>query len=223
MSPDTDRPKGLDRGELLTLAHELRGALTVIAGYTDLLKRPLEASAQEAALEGIGRAVQRADRLIEDALLGGEGGADRVRPLDLAALAERVADEQRAATHRDIEVRALARPQVAGDPDALSRLLGNLVDNAAKYSSTASAVEIEIDASEGLARLTVLDRGPGIAEKDRERAFERFERLDPDSGVMGTGVGLAVVGDIATSHGGTASIDSRPGGGASISVTLPAL
>lgn len=220
----TDPKPGLDRTELVTLVHELRGALTVISGYGDLLRRPLDEESRAQALEGIERAVARADRLLEEALLGDGAGEERRDPLDLTLLAERVADEQRAATGREVEVVAAGPAFVRGDTDALARLLGNLVDNAAKYSAARTPVEIEVRASETTVALTVLDRGPGIAEHDRERAFALFERLGAEGGaVEGTGVGLAVVAEVAARHGGSVRIEDREGGGAAIGVELPAL
>lgn len=208
------------REELLTLAHELRGALTVIGGYAELLRRPLETDAQATALSGIERAVRRADRLLEDALHSGEPLL-RIEPTDLSDLVSGVVDEQRAATGRTIELRVDAHPRVAGDADALSRLLGNLIDNAVKYSLADDPVDVEVAETGEYAIVAVLDRGPGIPAEDRAAAFERFERLGADSGsIQGSGVGLAVVSALAAAHAGSVDIDDRAGGGTRITLRL---
>lgn len=215
-----DNGGGLSRDELLTLAHELRGALTVIGGYAELMRRSLDEPSRLAASEGIERAVRRADRLIASALMT-DDALGEVHMLDLAELAERVADEQRAATGRAIEVHPHEHPTVRGDADSLSRLLGNLIDNAAKYSAASASVEIEVGGSGETATVAVLDRGPGIKESNRATAFNLFERLDADEDVAGTGVGLAVVRAIADAHEGVVAIDARPGGGSIVTLHLP--
>lgn len=223
MSEPVARPKpGLTRSQLVVLAHELRGALTVVAGYSDLLTRDLDEEDRASALEGVQRAVQRADGLIQSALLGDiEGKNLAFSALDLAELAVRVADEQRAATGREVTVIAQSNPRIAGDADALSRMLGNLIDNAAKYSQAPAPVEVRVAQSDGSAVISVSDRGPGIAEEDRERAFQPFERLGQTDAIEGSGVGLAVVQSVAGSHGGAASIGPREGGGTTVRVELP--
>ena len=161
--------------------------------------------------------------------------------LRLAALAEDLlvlarldeADEPRAA--RDVELAALAADvvsrypdapvpvvlaqaepcQVTGDPDGLGRMLGNLIDNAARYARTQVAVSLTLDGQ--AARLCVADDGPGIPAVDRERAFGRFTRLEADRSRDGedgggAGLGLAIVRATAWAHGGSAWLeDAGPG------------
>jgi signal transduction histidine kinase len=105
---------------------------------------------------------------------------------------------------------------VAGDPDALSRLLVNLLDNAVRHA--ASQVCVSVRGDDGWAVLTVSDDGPGIPAEDAERAFGRFARLDDarnrteDHGVQGSGLGLAIVRSTAEAHGGSISLsDAGPG------------
>ena len=103
---------------------------------------------------------------------------------------------------------------VAGDPDALSRLLVNLLDNAVRHA--ASQVCVSVRADGGWAVLTVTDDGPGIPAEDAERAFGRFSRLDTArsraGGVEGPGLGLAIVRSTAEAHGGSVSLsDAGPG------------
>lgn len=219
-SPDEDA-QALSHEDLLTLAHELRGALTVIAGYSDILRRPLDAEAQKMATDGIARAVQRADHLLEDALAGDSASALQTVRLDMGRVVENVVAEQRIATGRTIGVQLGGPAQVLGDEDSLSRLLGNLIDNAAKYSPDSSEIDVELRVADGIVQVSVLDRGPGIAEEHRTAAFEPLERLGVGDAVSGTGIGLAVVAQLADAHGGTVTIDDRSGGGAAITLELP--
>jgi signal transduction histidine kinase len=102
---------------------------------------------------------------------------------------------------------------VAGDPDALSRLLVNLLDNAVRHA--ASQVCVSVHGDDGWAILVVSDDGPGIPAEDAERAFGRFSRLDDArsrTGEQGAGLGLAIVRSTAEAHGGSVSLsDAEPG------------
>jgi signal transduction histidine kinase len=102
---------------------------------------------------------------------------------------------------------------VAGDAEALGRLLVNLLDNAVRHAASRVCVSVRDDG--GWAVLTVADDGPGIPAEDAERAFGRFARLDQArdrSGEEGAGLGLAIVRSTAQAHGGTVSLgDARPG------------
>jgi signal transduction histidine kinase len=103
--------------------------------------------------------------------------------------------------------------EVAGSRDRLDRVLVNLIDNAVRYAK--SSVEVSVTGSDEWTELTVTDDGPGIDEADRERAFDRFARLDDarnrcgdDAG--GAGLGLAIVRATAQAHGGTAQLEANP-------------
>ena len=214
--------------DLATYSHEMRGALTVIAGYAELLRRPLNNAEREEALEGIGRAIRRADGLCSDALAGrtlAAPSADTFVPLSLSLLAEQVAADQRASTGRTIEVTISGSPRVLGDADAIASVLRNLIDNAAKYSLTRSPIEVRIaeeDSSSGrVALLEVADRGPGIPEDEVARVIEPFTRLDRDADLPGTGLGLGIVNNVMAAHGGTLAILPREGGGTVVRLEFP--
>ncbi|MDQ2852173.1 MAG: ATP-binding protein, partial [Actinomycetota bacterium] len=121
--------------------------------------------------------------------------------------------------HLNISVVSAAR--VLGQRSSLDRVARNLLDNAARHAAT--TVTVQLTSTEDLVRLIVRDDGPGIADADRERVFDRFTRLDDarstDQG--GAGLGLAIVRDVVRSYGGQVTItDNNPG--AVFTVTLPA-
>ena len=108
-----------------------------------------------------------------------------------------------------------------GDRDGLHRVLVNLIDNAVRYAS--SSVPVGVSSADGSAVLTVADDGPGVPANKRERVFDRFYRLNTararDEG--GTGLGLPIVREIVTAHGGTVTLhDNEPG--LLVRVSLPA-
>lgn len=102
--------------------------------------------------------------------------------------------------------------QVAGDRDQLFQLLANLLDNAIKYGPEGGTLGLSLASAGDAARLVVSDAGPGIAEADRERVFDRFVRLEAHRGSSGNGLGLALVRAIVRHHGGRIRLeDARPG------------
>lgn len=115
----------------------------------------------------------------------------------------------------------LAPVRMSGDPVLLGQVVTNLLDNAFRHAN--AAVSVTVAATSGHAMITVADDGTGIAANRREHVFQRFARLDDararDRG--GAGLGLAIVADIVTAHGGTVAITSGPDGGATFTVALP--
>lgn len=218
----------LSREDLADYSHEMRGALAVIAGYAELLRRPLDAAARDAALDGLDRAVRRVDGLLSDALAGrplATPSPSAFVPLSLALIAEQVAEDHRATTGRTIDVTLSATPEVLGDEGTIASLLGNLIDNAAKYSLSRSPVEVRIAQDEGpsgrVAVIEVADRGPGIPGDEVDRILEPSVRLDRDANLPGTGLGLGIVRAVVAAHGGTLSLNAREGGGTVVRMEFP--
>ncbi len=110
---------------------------------------------------------------------------------------------------------------VRGDQIGLSRIVRNLLDNAARHARSRIVVTAHIRDSHAV--ITISDDGPGIPETDRQRVFDRFVRLDADRSRRsgGAGLGLAIVAEIVATHNGTVRVDSGPEGGAQVTVTLP--
>ena len=111
--------------------------------------------------------------------------------------------------------------QVVGDRGQLTRAIRNLLDNAERHAE--SGISVKLQESGDTAMLTVTDDGAGIAPENRELVFERFSRLDEaraaDTG--GAALGLAIARDIAQRHGGSLSLGSSDGSGASFELALP--
>ena len=195
-------------------AHELRSPIASIRAQLEVaLDHPDGLDWAEIARD-VHADTLRLARLAEDLLLLArlDGQHLRRKPTDLAALCESVV--ARYATAR-VPVRAEAGGPcvVAGDQDALARLLVNLLDNAVRHAASRVCVSVRQDG--GWAVLTVADDGPGIAPEDAERAFGRFARLDDArsrSGEEGAGLGLPIVKSTAEAHGGSVSLgDAGPG------------
>lgn len=219
MTDDRTRPSAQD---LAICAHDLRGALTVIAGYTALLGRDdLTATERAEAVDGIDAAIRRADALVTKTLEGAGADEERGEAVDLAQVALRAAADARAAHGREIRVEAASGVRVRGDEQALTRMLENLLGNAAKYA-LAGPIDVVVLGDGEHAVLQVLDRGPGIPEDSRESVLEPFTRLERDAEKPGSGLGLTAVTSVAERHGGRVTISARDGGGAAISVTFPA-
>jgi two-component system, OmpR family, sensor histidine kinase MprB len=112
--------------------------------------------------------------------------------------------------HPEIPVVAeLAPTSVVGQPASLERAIGNLLDNAAKWSPAGSPIEVRLENGE----LTVRDHGPGIADEDAPHVFERFYRATSARGMPGSGLGLAIVHQVAEAHGGSIAVERPDDGG----------
>ena len=160
--------------------------------------------------------VDRLDQLVKDLLALARsdeaGGVLRRRePVALDQLVTDVADDYLDAR---VPVRSSTDAvSVDGDPEALRRVVVNLLDNAVRYARTEVTVDIAVNGN-GTAELVIRDDGPGIPEDERERVFDRFYRTHEsrsrDTG--GTGLGLPIVRDVVRAHGGTVSLaDNHPG------------
>jgi signal transduction histidine kinase len=195
-------------------AHELRSPIASIRAQLEVaLDHPDGLDWPETARD-VHADTLRLARLTEDLLLLArlDGQPLHRRPTDLSAVCGSVAVRYTAAR---VPVRADAATPcvVAGDPDALSRLLVNLLDNAVRHA--ASQVCVSVRGDDGWAVLVVSDDGPGIPAEDIERVFGRFSRLDNArnrTGEEGAGLGLAIVRSTAEAHGGSVSLsDAEPG------------
>jgi signal transduction histidine kinase len=205
-------------------SHELRSPLATVISALEVGVAHPELLDDRLAVETLLPEAHRMQALVDDLLLlaraDERGLALRRADTDLDDLA--VTEVARLRRDTALDVHADVCPtRLVGDSGALSRVLRNLVDNAARHA--ASRVEVTVRPEDGQAFLTVADDGPGIAPADRDRVFERFVRVDTDRsrGGGGAGLGLAIVFEIAAAHGGSVRIDDRAGGGTAVVVQLP--
>jgi signal transduction histidine kinase len=205
--------------------HELRTPLTVMRTAVDVVLAKPEPTRAE--LIGMGRdvraAVTHAQALI-DALLTlartdrGQIGREAV---DLATVTEDAIDAAAPTPGATRLHTSLAPAPTSGDSILLEHLAANLVDNAVRYNVPGGAVWVRTASVGGRVVLTVDNTGPVIAPEAVETLFEPFRRLRERTGDGGFGLGLAIVASIAGAHGGDAVVGARPGGGLSVTVSLP--
>ena len=208
-------------------AHELRTPLTAVKLQAQIARRASNEAEREAALTQLSSGVDRAAHLV-DQLLGMARLEPAARqavfsPLALDALAKQsVADFSTLAESRDIDlgVGECAALGITGQAESLRMMLGNLLDNAVRYTPNGGRVDVELREQDGMARLSVSDNGPGIPAAERERVFERFQRL-AGAEIPGSGLGLAIVKQVVDLHGGKIILDDAPGGGLKVIVMLP--
>jgi two-component system OmpR family sensor kinase len=199
-------------------AHELRSPLAALHLQAQLAERAKTAEERATALRDLRQGLARATRVVEQLLtLAREEpdvGAPATESVDLATLAREVAAELAplaGSKEIDLGVDAPPHARVQGDPAGLRTLLGNLVDNAIRYSPREGQVDVTLRAEGGTTELAVCDSGPGIPPAERARVFERFVR-GSQTGVPGSGLGLAIVRRVAERHRASVALQDGPGG-----------
>jgi len=208
-------------------AHELRTPLTAVKLQAQIARRTDNEAEREAALTQLASGVDRAAHLVEQ-LLGMARLEPAARqavfaPLALDALVKQVvADFSSLAEARDIDlgVGECAAITLTGQAESLRMMLGNLVDNAVRYTPRGGRVDVELREQAGIARLSVSDSGPGIPAAERERVFERFQRL-AGADIPGSGLGLSIVKQVVELHGGNIVLNTPSGGGLRVEIALP--
>ncbi|MFD5257335.1 ATP-binding protein [Streptomyces bobili] len=201
-------------------AHELRTPLTSLSTNASVLRRVGELSppARERLLDDVEGEMHELSHLVDELveLALSRNRDETPQPVELASVAHRAARHVHRRTGRLVQIDSDCSV-VLGRGHGLERAIGNLLENAAKFDS-AAAEPVTVHIREG--RITVSDRGPGIAAIDATRVFDRFYRADTARGLPGSGLGLSIVRDIAETHGGTVFAGTRPGGGASVGFTV---
>lgn len=211
-------------------AHQLRTPLAGLRTQTELALRQDDAEEVRRTLRQIDTATARTTHMVNQllSLARAEPGANRLftpQPLDLGALARLTTMEWvPRAIERNIDLgfeAGTAPAIIEGDAILLKELLGNLLDNAIRYTSAGGQVTVEVTATPDACVLSVEDNGPGIPAGERERVFERFHRL-LGNGADGCGLGLAIVREIALGHGATIDLtDGDSGKGTRITLEFP--
>jgi two-component system, OmpR family, sensor kinase len=210
-------------------SHELRTPVSVIRSAADvtLSRDGRDELEYREALVIIRGEARRLGTLVEDMLVlaRADAGGYPLRPVALY-LDELVGDCRRAvdllATERSVAIRAGDLPEIPfrGDEDLLRRMLINLLQNAVQHTPSGRTVGIDVCARDGVT-IRITDEGPGIADADRRRIFDRFVQLDPARRGHGTGLGLPIARWIAEAHGGTLDLEASGSGGSTFRIVLP--
>ncbi len=212
-------------------SHELQTPLAAMRAIVEMcLRTGRDAASYRAMAEDLLAEIERLSALVRDLRLLALAEAGHLlvgaEPIDLAELAAECCEIARAvAEEKQIAVELLveARPLVHGSPIHLRRVLLNLTDNAVRYSPSGSRIDVRVARSDGYARLSVEDRGCGIAPGDLPHIFEPFYRADPARAraTGGSGLGLAIADQVVRAHGGRIEVASTLGAGSTFTVLLP--
>ena len=212
------------------VSHEMRTPLTAMLGFTEfLLANEVEPDNQREILETIHKETERLNDLIGNFL-----DMQRLKDDTLVISAETLSvanivnqGARLFAINKDMHRIAVecppGLPAIKGDSEKLHQVMINLLSNACKYSPAGSLVTIGAKAADGEVIVSVQDEGIGIPQEMREKVFERFFRIDNSDRRMvgGTGLGLALVKDIVTAHGGRIWIEANPPSGSRVLFSLP--
>ncbi|MGH2929380.1 MAG: sensor histidine kinase [Solirubrobacteraceae bacterium] len=210
-------------------SHELRTPVASIRGYAELFRRGAAAHPDDLAMamRRIEDEAGRMGRLVDDLLLLArldEGRPLERQPVDLSQLAlDAAADARATDSSRPIQTIVADDAIVIGDESRLRQVVANLVRNALVHTPPRTAIEISTAMAGDCALLSVADHGRGISPEIAGRVFERFYRADPARGrdTGSSGLGLSIVAAIVGAHGGSVSVGTTPGGGATFTVRLP--
>jgi two-component system phosphate regulon sensor histidine kinase PhoR len=223
------RVEAMRRDFVADASHELKTPAAAIRAGAETVQRAVEEDPAAAVrfAERLHRDAERLSRIVSDLLdlsrLEAERPSLEEVPLHLV-VAEQVESIRARAAESGVTVLSDTRPvTVRGSPRDLRLLVGNLLDNALRYTPAGGSVSVDVRSDDGRAVVTVADTGIGISSRDLPRIFERFYRVDRarsrDTG--GTGLGLSIVRHVAEQHGGRVEAHSELGRGSTFRLTLP--
>lgn len=231
---DITHLKELDRIKsefVTTVSHDLRSPLTAILGYSQLIGRAGSLNEQQQEfVRRVQLSVEQITELVTDLLDLGkiEAGLDNARERTPVGVLARYSVEglRVAAETRGLKLDLSLPdelPMVMGSPIRLRQMIGNLIENAIKYTPSGGHVRVEGEAEAEQVILRVRDDGPGIPPADQPYLFDKFYRASnvPDD-LSGTGLGLSIVKSIVDNHGGRIWVESKLGEGTTFTVVLPA-
>ena len=227
------RLEAVRRDFVANVSHELKTPLTAIRGFAETLTAELSRDAQHAQFaETIRANAERMQHLVDDLLdlsrIESGGWQPTPSSVDLRrAAGDAIASYVEEATHRGSVIDASIAPDathVHADPVGLRQALGNLVENAVRYTPRGGSITVFSRSDPAGIAVGVRDSGTGIAPEHLPRIFERFYRVDParSRAAGGTGLGLAIVKHLVEAHGGRVYAESRVGAGTSVTMVFPA-
>ena len=211
-------------------AHQLRTPLAGLKTQTELALRQQEPGEVRHTLQHLNTATGRTTHLVNQllSLARAEPGAGRTQALYALNLTDLARDTTTEWVPRAIERNidlgfdgTPAEAAIEGDALFIKEMLGNLLDNAIRYTQSGGQITVRVSAGSGKVELSVEDNGPGIPAPERERVFERFHRV-LGSGAEGCGLGLAIVREIAQTHNAESGLGPGAGGrGTLVTVAFP--
>ena len=213
-----------------TASHELRSPLTSITGFARTMLRPgadFSEDERREFLQVIDHQAKQLARLIDELLTVSrieEGGMPlTLRPVDLKALSKELfaAAKGRTSIHEFETEFADDFPAVVADEGRLTEIVGNLIDNAIKYSPDGGKITLGGDVQKGEVHIFVRDEGVGIAADELESVFTKFYQVSGRPEAVGTGLGLYIVQELVEAHDGKIWVESEEGAGTTFHVTLP--
>ncbi|MDQ4108501.1 MAG: ATP-binding protein [Actinomycetota bacterium] len=218
------------RDFVLNASHELKTPAASIRAAAEMLREaqrddPVSAARFARTLE---QESERLSGIVADLLdlsrLEAGGDQDDSVHLDALVAEEGHRFEDRArASQLTLDVRTEQVPAVRGSERDLALMVGNLIDNAIRYTPGGGTVQVSVVSSDADVRIRVADSGIGIPQRDLTRVLERFYRVDPGRSRRsgGTGLGLSIVRHVVENHGGSVSVESELGRGTTVDVVLP--
>ena len=209
------------------LAHELRTPIANMIGEAQVaLTRDRTAAEYRETVESTVGECERLSRIVDNLLFVARVDAAREpiarKRFDGRTAIEKIAEfYQTIAEERHITISCSGEARIYADPDLFERAVGNLLDNALRFTPKHGSIHIALSENDGQFELAVGDNGCGIAPEHLPRVFDRFYRADSSRGSDGAGLGLALVKSIVDLHGGSAKIESEIGRGTTVTLSFP--
>ena len=212
-------------------SHELRTPITAIRGFSELHRQGAVTGEKETS-ELIGRIENESKRmgsLVEDLLLLARLDQAREmesKPVDInhvvedAVVSARAAGPAHPVTFNSTEEEVF----ILGDEMRIHQVIANLLSNARAHTPAGTPISVTVKSSDNAVEISVTDKGPGLSAEDQKRIFERFYRADSSrvrNGEEGSGLGLSIVDAVMRAHGGSVSVQSSPGEGATFTLRFP--
>jgi len=209
------------------LAHELRTPVANMLGEAQVaLTRERTAAEYRETLESTIAECERLSRIVDNLLFVARVDASREpiarKRFDARAAVEKIAAfYQTIADDRHVTISCTGDGQIYADPDLFERAVGNLLDNALRFTPENGSIQITLSDHDADFEVAVSDTGCGIAPEHLPRVFDRFYRAESSRGSDGAGLGLALVKSIVDLHGGSATIQSQVGHGTTVTLQFP--
>ncbi|MBO6852210.1 MAG: sensor histidine kinase [Marivivens sp.] len=222
--------RSLSRSEefIAEAAHRVRTPLAIVRTKAEITLRRVEKQENREAIRDMIRAIDESSRtagqLLDHAMVTFRADHLLDEDVDLAALTQDTIESLRPVSElKEMEITAEIRgtPHLRGDAILLQNALRNVLDNAIKYTPAGSTLSVTLHETDDQAVVTVQDNGPGFPKDDIDGLRYRFARGGNAAGTIGSGLGLTIVEDVVTAHGGRLTLSNTEGSGACVTISLP--